>query len=1726
MGQKPADEEELFPRSRPGASDGDGPHGSKRRDDQAAEKLPAAKRKKGGNEHAKVVTGDNKGDEGPLNGLATSAQAVRRAPRLRHADLVEGTLLLAAVREVLDEELVLNLPYNIVGFVSRAQAMEDVNASEGEPPPKLSKLYSPGQLVAAVVLGVVDGGKVGRQRVELSLRPALANAGLDAENIVAQMSLPAVVQDEEEHVLRLNFGIQGLQGVMKKSEVANLPTVPIPGCIIQVAVQSINASTGTVRCVAKAVESMPNTPRKLETLKAGFLVHGRVDKVLADKEEAQSTASGLVVTFCGYMVGIVHRHHHALSRGGAPLIKNKQHVTARILAVVPGAGIAVHLTLLPHILDWSPKVDAFSGMTIGDRFDGEVIEHGRRYGCLVNCRPQASDDPKKAPIPGFCPASRLADKDSEQVPDDMAPGTTFTCRALAYNYLDGVVIVTRRPYDLKEDTLVSVAELTPGQLVVGVVVRLSEFGAFVKLSEYVTGLVHLRHLTDVPLATVPKRIRVDTKLKCRVLRIFPERRQLNLTAKKLLVKDDFQFVNFDQARRNMLVTGYVSKVQSYGAIVSFYNDMHGLLPAKEMEADVAPAVGMAVKCRISYVNRKMRRITLSLDLEGGKTPAEAGADVAWERADPLQKHKPGPWPGEIAGEVRATLCTNDGVFVRFKPKAPPGGVGSGAGQGAPLRGYIPIAHLSDDLDDAQVRHRHLAERLGGVADSCEVQAADLEGINARAEELAEEGVVLTRRFNPRRSTMEEENKDLPFVVLVSLKPSMRLASEEGNFVKEFEDLQESRAYAGYVKELREFGALVSVGSWRLSGLAPKGNIADHFVATPSDELTQGQTVRVVVTKIDLDKQRFTADLRPEGAAPPVELVLRREVGAPVNMVVREVGTLQVLCKAAGGVRGHVHATHFLDLSGEELKEGDALMPLEGVRKGATLQARILHVSLRQPLKGKKVCHLELTCRPSLLKDGLAPNEYTASMVRWLNLKRGQEVAAVVAEVRKGGLLLEVMPKLRGRVVPLDASKELHVVQALTKHFKVGQVLKARVLRVKAAQKRLDLTLHTGKVSAKLAKGSQLLARLVKVQDVLGPGVVATFQLPAGRHGFVHITELFDFWTEFPLKKLKPKTLYEVSVLDAEVAGTTRVELSLRASKVHGRAEAPSEQRPVEARDLQKGQKVCGYVVNASEKGVFVALSRSLSAYIPLRDLSDEKVPREKVAQLYPPGLLVREAKVTDVDLEQKRVRLSLRKGGSSVKVTREQISVGDVVSGYVRNFEKYGFFMRLDDSEVDGLVHSSQISDNASVSLESYKVGDKVPRAKVLKIENGKLSLGVKASLFEGEALEDGDEAEDNEDDCDAEEPPQPAAVNVKEATAVDSDEEAPWERAAAASIPSSGDAAFVFADFQANLATLSEEDKEAGEEDEKEAEKPSKKQKKAAKMAEAEEVRKREAENAEGLWAKDPRSVEDFERLLLTEGDTSIVWIRYMAFHLKLSELEKARQVAERAVKHVGFSEAQERFNAWVAYMNLECTFGTDESADAVFQRAASHNDAKQVHLQLARIHERNKKPDLAVKVYETTCKKFPQSKQVWMAFLTFLYQQADLEGGRKTLPKCLAALPRAKHAMVVSKAAILEYAHGSSERGRSIFEGLLDSYPKRTDLWSVYLDAHIRAHTPPKVAEPDLQEVRSLMERCCTMTLKAVKMRFFFKRWLDFEASWGDEESQESVRAKARAYVESQAA
>ena len=149
-------------------------------------------------------------------------------------------------------------------------------------------------------------------------------------------------------------------------------------------------------------------------------------------------------------------------------------------------------------------------------------------------------------------------------------------------------------------------------------------------------------------------------------------------------------------------------------------------------------------------------------------------------------------------------------------------------------------------------------------------------------------------------------------------------------------------------------------------------------------------------------------------------------------------------------------------------------------------------------------------------------------------------------------------------------------------------------------------------------------------------------------------------------------------------------------------------------------------------------------------------------------------------------------------------------------------------------------------------------------------------------------------------------------------------------------------------------EDEEVGSssDDSDDAEKPRKKKRKRKEI---------EQDLTSEMHTKTPQSNADFERLLLGSPNSSYLWIQYISFQLPLSELDKAREISRRAIQTINFREEKERLNVWIALLNLENVYGTEDSLQAVFKEAARANDSKTVHLRLASILDQAEKPEVS---------------------------------------------------------------------------------------------------------------------------------------------------------------------
>lgn len=295
-----------------------------------------------------------------------------------------------------------------------------------------------------------------------------------------------------------------------------------------------------------------------------------------------------------------------------------------------------------------------------------------------------------------------------------------------------------------------------------------------------------------------------------------------------------------------------------------------------------------------------------------------------------------------------------------------------------------------------------------------------------------------------------------------------------------------------------------------------------------------------------------------------------------------------------------------------------------------------------------------------------------------------------------------------------------------------------------------------------------------------------------------------------------------------------------------------------------------------------------------------------------------------------------------------------------------------------------------------------------------------------------------------------------------------------------------------------------------------SKHAKKRARDDREREIRDAEKRRMQGDDA--PSSATEYEQLVLSAPSSSFLWIKYLSFLISLGEMDKARALADRALQTINYREEGEKFNVWVAYLNLENLYGSEEATLQLLNRALTHTDARRMYLAAVDIFERTQKGGAVEQCLKAMTRKFNDSPEVWLRAVRYRLGSGDAEGARRTLDRSLQSLPKFEHIRMISQTGLLEFKIGDKERGRSIFEGVLRNYPKRLDLWSVYLDQ--------EVTSGDQQRIRALFERATHLSLPPKKMKFLFKRYLDYEKAHGTAAGVEHVKKRAMEYVEAQAA
>ncbi|ODV88206.1 hypothetical protein CANARDRAFT_26349 [[Candida] arabinofermentans NRRL YB-2248] len=1631
---------------------------------------------------------------------------------LSFKNLLPGSMVLGQIKRINRMEIILSLPDNLDGYIPITSISEELtkelqdfddeqNESDDDDDeemkydtddeesenkitkaitahkekksfPDLRSRFQVGQwLRAAVVESSSKTTKKAsrtKKRIELTIEPSKVNSGMDEdEDLIVNSIIQVSVKSVEDHGAILNVGFEKFNGFISNKELSTelySPEKLNVGSVLLVAIAKKNQRTITCKIPTGSAKKQPSvqTISSIDSIIPGMIVDALITDVV--KEGLVCKVFGL----CNASINFTHLGTYDLTE-----MKHKfavgSSIRARIIASFMRAGDRrLQLSTLPHLQTFqqygynkdiqSAPLEAFP---IGHIFETVTIK-GKDSSYIYA-------DVGVESILGQAHTSRTSDQ--SDIDMDFKIGSTHKARVLGYSQVDNMYILTLDKKQI-DQAFLRVEDIPIGSLVNGEVLKvITDKGLVLKISEAFEAFVPSTHMSDVKLIYPERKFKIGSKVKGRVLRIVNTggKSSITVTLKKSLVniEDEEVVASIEDAEVGKRTPATIEKFQPNGCIVSFFGTVKAFLPNAEISETFVKKpedhvkLGQTAKVRILTVDKEKRRVKVSLRVSDALSESQKKAMTLLV-------------PGRSVVKVQVVEKEKDSVVVELVESN--------------LRGVIFSGQLGD-----------------GNYEQCR---AILKKLSAGSEL---EALVLEKDVRTR-------------LVKLSTKPSLIESARNETLPTSYKDISvNSSEIPGYVKSVTNNGVFVAFAN-NLSGLVLPRYASETPIENLQSAFIQHQSVLCHVIRVDDANKRFLLSLKKgndesvaEAALNPadksIKLLSDFVPGKITKAQIKSIKGTQLNVQLADNQQGRIDITQLFD-SFDDIK--DPKRPLAQFSYGDILDVKVIgfhdarnHRFLPITHKRTKQTILELSAR----KQDLVP-ESKVVPTSIGDLKEGDSCVAYINNFARGFLWVSISISLKGRVSLMDLSNDASTFDNLEKDYPVGCALKVKVSSIDTEHNMLTLSARSKPIKS---------IDDVKVGDVIPVRVSKTresyvvVELGSNVTAVSFITDALNDYSDKLDDIFSTNDICAATVLEIDTPNN-KVYVSLRTKDA-------KDKQINSVEDLKRGDIVRGFVKNVANNGVYVALSRGVHALVRITDLSDSFLKEWKqFFKVHQPVL----GKVLKAD-EEGRVLMTLKdsevNGDLNILKRFEDIKTGEIYEGSVRKVTDFGVFVKLDGTiNVTGLCHHSEISDNPVENIQNiFGEGDRV-KVKIMAVDQEKkqLSLGMKASYFstgkkaasaadedEDVEMEDADSEEDDEEVGAAESDSDDEDAMVDGAYADESDEsDDNSEFSDEVKNSESAFSAGLSTDFDWTASILEQaKEEESSDDDDFENETGSKrKKKKSTKLAE---------DKTAEIATRAPQSTSDFERLLIGNPNSSILWMNYMSFQLQLSEIERARELGERALKTINYREEQEKMNIWIAMLNLENMFGSEESLEEVFKRSCQYMDSFVMHQKLVAIYITSEKYDSAEELYNVMTKKFgSQHVSVWVAYGSFMLERQQSEKAHQILARSLQILPKRDHVECVKKFAQLEFAKGDPEQGRSLFEGLLSDVPKRIDLWNVYIDQEIKLGEKKKA--------EALLERVVTKKLSRKQAKFFFGKWLAYEEKHDDEKAADYVKAKAAEYAQ----
>lgn len=238
---------------------------------------------------------------------------------------------------------------------------------------------------------------------------------------------------------------------------------------------------------------------------------------------------------------------------------------------------------------------------------------------------------------------------------------------------------------------------------------------------------------------------------------------------------------------------------------------------------------------------------------------------------------------------------------------------------------------------------------------------------------------------------------------------------------------------GRVVSLVDYGAFVELEEG-VEGLVHVSEMSwTKKVVPPSKIVSVGQEVEAIVSELDMSQRRISLSLRQVESNPWEDLAARFPVGTIVEGRVRNLTEFGAFVEITEEIDGLVHVS---DMSWTKRVKH----PSEVLARGDAVRARITNIDIT----GQRV---------SLSIKDFLPNEWQ-DFVDGHSV--GDDIVGRVVNVTDFGLFIDVYDGLEG----LAHVSEVDVPGGkLEDHYRIGEFVRARILRIEDEDKKVGLTLR-------------------------------------------------------------------------------------------------------------------------------------------------------------------------------------------------------------------------------------------------------------------------------------------------------------------------------------------------------------------------------------------------------------------------------------------------------------------------------------------------------------------------------------------------------------------------------------------------------------------------------------------------------------------------------------------